>query len=268
MSELLQRIKKELSQIEQEKDVKIVYACESGSRAWGFPSQDSDYDVRFIYIHKPNWYLSISKARDVIEKPICDSLDISGWELQKALCLFRKSNPPLLEWIGSPIVYLEQFSTVSDMRSIAHEYYSQNACTYHYLHMVNGNLKNYLCGSEVWVKKYFYVLRPLMAILWMEQGRGLVPTDFTVIVNNLDIPQLLREAINELIEEKKAGKELRRGPRNELISSFIETELERLVANKPAYPRPVSHKSKLDELFIKSLNQVWPGYLGVHLTNA
>lgn len=102
-----------LEQIEKDEDVTIFYACESGSRAWGFPSADSDYDVRFIYVRPRDWYLSIDveEKRDVIERPINDALDISGWDLRKALKLLRKSNPPLLEWLSSPIVYKEQVTS-------------------------------------------------------------------------------------------------------------------------------------------------------------
>ena len=97
-----------LDAVEREEDVRVLYACESGSRAWGFASPDSDYDVRFIYVHRPDWYLSIVDRRDVIERPIVDEYDLSGWELRKTLRLFRKSNPPLIEWLGSPIVYRER----------------------------------------------------------------------------------------------------------------------------------------------------------------
>ncbi len=86
-------IKAGLAEIEAQENVRIVYACESGSRAWGFPSSDSDYDVRFIYLHPLEWYLSIEKRRDVIERPITGVLDVNGWDLRKALQLFRKSNP-------------------------------------------------------------------------------------------------------------------------------------------------------------------------------
>ena len=106
----------ELRRIEQAYDVRVLYACESGSRAWGFASQDSDYDVRFIYVHSRDWYLSIEDRRDVIEEPISDSLDISGWELRKTLRLLRKSNPPLLEWLKSPVVYAWDEEFVSDFK--------------------------------------------------------------------------------------------------------------------------------------------------------
>jgi len=99
------QIKAELARIEEDENISILWACESGSRAWGFESQNSDYDVRFIYLQRTEEYLRASDLRDVIEKPISDDLDISGWDLPKALRLFRKSNPPLLEWLQSPIVY-------------------------------------------------------------------------------------------------------------------------------------------------------------------
>src|SRR5437879_13444130 len=98
------QISDELLAIEERERVRILYACESGSRAWGFPSADSDYDVRFIYVHRPEWYLSVFEKRDVIERPLKDCLDLSGWDIKKALQLLRKSNAPLLEWLGSPIV--------------------------------------------------------------------------------------------------------------------------------------------------------------------
>ena len=106
-----EEIQRSIDEIEQSENVTVLYACESGSRAWGFHSQDSDYDVRFIYAHPPDWYLSVDleKKRDVIERPILDDLDVSGWDLRKSLQLFRKSNPPLLEWLDSPIVYRDRF---------------------------------------------------------------------------------------------------------------------------------------------------------------
>src|SRR4030065_2466253 len=128
-------IRAHLGQIEADENVKVVYACESGSRAWGFPSADSDYDVRFLYVRPVEWYLSIDEKRDVIERLVSEGLDINGWDLKKALGLFRKSNPPLLEWLGSPIVYLEKYSGAAKMRQRAPEYYSPTAYLYHYLHM-------------------------------------------------------------------------------------------------------------------------------------
>ncbi len=143
-----QEIRSQLENIEAEEGVRILFACESGSRAWGFPSADSDYDVRFLYLHPPEWYLSIDleKKRDVIERPINEQIDLSGWDLRKALGLLRKSNPPLLEWLGSPIIYWEKYSVAQQMRALTSTYYSPKACMYHYLHMARGNYREYLRG--------------------------------------------------------------------------------------------------------------------------
>lgn len=121
----------------------------------GFPSQDSDYDVRFIYVRPMDWYLSIRDRRDVIERPISDQLDINGWDLRKALQLFRKSNPPLLEWLQSPIVYEESSSVTERIRSLSSHTFSPKSCMYHYLHMAKGNYREYLQGSQVKIKNIF-----------------------------------------------------------------------------------------------------------------
>lgn len=251
-------IRARLAQIEIEKQVKIVYACESGSRAWGFPSRDSDYDVRFIYLHPLEWYLSVSEKRDVIEYPPQEQLDINGWEFRKALRLLRKTNPPLLEWLGSPIVYLERTSVAQGMRRLAKEYYSPAACLYHYLHMARGNYRDYLKGETVWVKKYFYALRPLLAMRWIEEERGLVPTDFNVMVRELELPGELKAAIQQLIESKKSGEELDRGERIAPLSDFIESELARWEEKEiPARPFFPEQTEEFDRFFRASLAEVW-----------
>ena len=102
-----EKIQAQLRRIEEEEHIKILLAVESGSRAWGFASPDSDYDVRFIYIRPTQDYLRLDSVRDVIELPIDEVLDINGWDLQKTLRLLHKSNPTLFEWFSSPIVYRE-----------------------------------------------------------------------------------------------------------------------------------------------------------------
>src|SRR5712692_7457134 len=134
-------IKQVLHDIEVQEQVSILYACESGSRAWGFASHDSDYDVRFLYARTKAAYLRLDPPRDVIERPIVDNLDVNGWDIFKALRLLRKSNPPLLEWLFSPIVYLEKSASINDLRAIARRFYSSNALYYHYKHMANGNYR-------------------------------------------------------------------------------------------------------------------------------
>jgi predicted nucleotidyltransferase len=223
-------IEARLRQIEREHEVRIFYACESGSRAWGFASTDSDYDVRFLYAHPRAWYLSIDleRRRDVIEQPITDALDLSGWDLRKALGLMRKSNPPLLEWLRSPVVYRAAEPVCRELRALVPAHYSRRAASYHYLSMAQGTFRDYLRRDEVRLKKYFYVLRPLLAVRWVAQDRGPVPMEFARLVGEtLSGHDAVREAIARLLREKRAGEELDYGPRRPVLHDFIEAEFAR-----------------------------------------
>jgi predicted nucleotidyltransferase len=237
------RILAELSGIERNEACRILFAVESGSRAWGFPSRDSDYDVRFIYIRPPQWYLAVDLdlKRDVIERPICDELDISGWDIKKALRLFLKSNPPLLEWLSSPIVYKEEFDFAPRLKALLPTYYSPVSSGHHYLHMVRGNYREYLKGDLVWVKKYLYALRPLLAVRWLEQGRGVVPMEFSRLLVTIEDQTALVDDIRRLVERKMAGDELERAPSISSISDFIAHELERYETYQP--PRSVTSQN-------------------------
>lgn len=251
-----------LTSIETERGVKVLYACESGSRAWGFPSSDSDYDVRFLYIRPPSWYLSIDfeAKRDVIDHvdcPIVDEIDLSGWDLRKALGLLRKSNPPLLEWMGSPIIYWERYSAVDRMRALARDYYSLSSCIYHYLHMARSNYREYLQGDQVRIKKYFYVLRPLLAIKWLEQGRGVVPTEFKTLVDQIATSEKLKIAVEDLIESKKQGEELGYGAPIPVISDFIDSELERLESLQLDSSASEMDTDDLNRVFRNTLDEAW-----------
>jgi len=252
------RIQSGLSRVEEEEDVTVLYACESGSRAWGFESTDSDYDVRFIYLRRTPWYLAFDRAqeRDVIERPIDASrIDMSGWDIMKALELFRSSNPPLLEWLQSPIIYRANSSFADKLRALMPQYYSPKACMYHYMHMAAKNFREYLKGDEVWTKKYFYVLRPVLASLWIEKGLGTPPTEFLKLLDTTVPAGTLRKEINALLAAKKAGQELRRGPRNEVISSFLESQLLRL-DGKGVRPSNTQDPADLERLFLDVLIEV------------
>ena len=255
MDNATDRIGAELWNIEQSEQVKILYACESGSRAWGFESDDSDHDVRFIYLRRTSHYLTIRNKRDVIEKPIDDDLDVSGWDVPKALELFRKSNPPLLEWLQSPIVYQRTSTFVDRLRVCMDEYYSPVSCMYHYLHMAEKNFRKYLKNERVWTKKYFYVLRPVLACIWIEQGYGVVPIEFGKLVDRLIIDAELRSEIEALLKAKREGEELDHGPRNSVISDFLERELDRLQTETQSPPK-TKDAAVLDRLFLDILKEV------------
>ncbi|WP_155971750.1 nucleotidyltransferase domain-containing protein [Paenibacillus sp. Soil522] len=249
----------ELDKIEQEEQVRILYACESGSRAWGFPSKDSDYDVRFIYVRPVEWYLSIFNKRDVIERPISNLLDINGWDLRKALNLFRKSNPPLLEWLQSPIPYYTKYSVAKQIRSISPLTFSPKSCMYHYLNMAKGNYRDYLQGEQVKIKKYFYVLRPILACGWIETYHTMPPIEFGRLVEAL-IPEGsgLRMTIEQLLQRKKAGEELNYEPKLHPINDYLEERIAHFERTALALGIGAgAQDEQLDGLFRSALHEVW-----------
>lgn len=253
-----EQIQIELRRLEREKDIKVLYAVESGSRAWGFASKDSDWDVRFIYVHRPEWYLSIDNHRDNMEEILPNTIDLAGWELRKALKLFRKSNPPLLEWLRSPLIYLEQFSTAQKMRDLTEYYFNPKSCTYHYLHMAQGNYRDYLQTDLVRTKKYFYVLRPILACKWIEATNSMAPMEFQQLVDSQITDDNLRKKIELLLLRKKSGEELDKEARIQIINDFLESEIEyfnKAVKDYDSLPKP--NTEKLDDLFRETLNEVW-----------
>lgn len=176
-----------------------------------------------------DWYLSINieRRRDVIELPIDDVLDVSGWDLRKALHLLWKGNPPLMEWLASPIVYRESSSVAAQMRDLKSRHYSVGACLHHYWRMARQNHGGNPEEPTVRIKKYFYVLRPLLAIKWIDQGLGIVPTEFQKLVEGVVDLTELKEEIERLVAFKREGQEQDRVPRITAISDFIKTELAR-----------------------------------------
>lgn len=247
-----------LSQVEAEYDVRVLLAVESGSRAWGFASTDSDWDVRFIYVHRPEWYLSIDDKRDVIEKMLPLDIDLAGWELKKALRLFRKSNPPLLEWLRSPLVYKESFSTAAAFRQIDSGFFSPLSVAHHYLSMGKRNHAHYLTGPDVRLKKYFYVLRPLMACDWIHQTNSMAPMEFKHLLNRVVPSGELRSAIDRLLAQKMSGVEMGVSAPVPIIHDWVEQRLA-YYEQTPPQLKSTSHADTkdLDQLFRDTLKEVW-----------
>jgi hypothetical protein len=251
-------ILKNLYKIEKENKIKILYAVESGSRGWGFESTDSDYDVRFIYIHMPEWYLSIQDRRDVIEIPIDNLLDINGWDIRKTLILYNKSNPTLLEWLSSPIIYMEHGFLIKKLKELVNYYFSSKSCIYHYLHMARGNYREYLKGDVVKIKKYFYVLRPIMACMWVEKYETQPPMLFEEMMKSLELNKDLHDEINNLLTKKRSGIEMNEAKQIKIINKFLEKKIEYYTK----YVKSLNTISKtnleeLDNLFRDTLKEVW-----------
>lgn len=167
-----ERVLRQLKEVEQRYGVRVLYACESGSRGWGFCLAGQRLRRAISLCSSPEWYLRIEAPRDVIELPIDDELDVCGWEWRKALGLLKGANPTLIEWLDSPVVYQQDDVTVSALKALVPKWFSPLRARWHYYSMARKNFRGYLQGDDVRLKKYFYVLRPLLAVRWVEAGRA------------------------------------------------------------------------------------------------
>lgn len=179
-----EHIQKTLSDLAENEQIKILYACESGSRAWGFASPDSDWDVRFIYVNQLNWYLDLEKKSDTIDLMLPLELDLGGWDLQKALRLFASCNLALYEWINSPKLYLINSEFHVKIQSLIPDYFSAIKGMHHYLAMANKNFESHLEGTQIKIKKLFYILRPLLACEWISNKKTMPPTEYQLLLSS------------------------------------------------------------------------------------
>lgn len=228
-------IPSKLKEIEARENVRILHCVESGSRAWGFASPDSDYDVRFIYVRPAEYYLRLDKTRDVIEWQLDDTLDINGWDLQKALRLLHSSNPTLFEWNRSPIVYrtTPEWARISP---VIDRYFQKKIGLYHYLSTARNNYREYLRGDMVRLKKYFYVLRPILACRWILEKQTPPPVLFSALAEAC-LDEALVPAVNALLRQKMETPEIGLGPRIDVLNDYLDAsieEIDQLIKTLPA----------------------------------
>lgn len=249
-------ILKYLQEIEVKEQVKILFAVESGSRAWGFESKNSDYDVRFIYLRPKKEYLKLNKNRDVIEYILTDDLDINGWDLDKALKLLHSSNPTLFEWLNSPIIYY-QTPAMQKLKELAKQFFNPKAEVFHYLNMAKHNYVMYIYNrNQFSFKKYFYVLRPLLAALWVINQRTMPPIIFYQLVDRELNPDL-KDIVNHLLELKKNSNETTKINKIEKINHYIDEQLVYIKAKAGLLPELILDIDLLNEFFIESLGEFY-----------
>ena len=242
-----------IREIEEKENVKVLHVVESGSRAWGFASPDSDYDVRFIYVRDKNFYLSLRDQKDFIDWELNDVLDINGWDLKKALQHFHKSNATLFEWSNSPVVYY----TTDEWQRIyekAKDYFACKSALYHYYGTANKNYHEYLTGELVKYKKYFYVLRPILACKWIEEKKCPPPVLFDELRNAV-LEDDMKPAVEDLLAKKISMSEADKAPKIDLINRYIEEKLDyyKAMADTMADDRKTDWEP-LEKLFIDNLN--------------
>ena len=254
MRDICREIQDGLDQIEKDYQVKILLAVESGSRAWGFASPDSDYDVRFIYMHKPEEYLRIDPMKDVIEWQLDEVLDINGWDLRKALLAFGKGNPNVMEWSKSPVIY-RQTEGWPRIKEAAMHYFSEKSALCHYYGTANSTLQGFLTGEMIRYKKYFYALRPLLCCRWIERFHQVPPMEFQTLLKlfdgtDTDLNEDLLAGIQDLLIRKTETEEKDLNPQIPIIIDFIKRECENQKRISDTAPDDHNHDyAELNEVF-------------------
>ena len=249
LSPMQTRIATALRQLEATHGIRILYACESGSRAWGFPSPDSDYDVRFIYCHSPAWYLTLDEGPDTLNFPVDDELDLAGWELRKALRLLRGSNASGFEWLQSPIIYHEALDFRARLAPLLPAAFNLKAGLHHYLGQLRRGVEEDLTGNEIRLKRLFYALRSALAARWIRERHALPPMEFAPL--RALLPAALATEVAVLLAAKAAANEKTTVPRPGALSEFLREELAAGQAARDTLPvlRGGGVGEELDTLF-------------------
>ncbi|WP_080848846.1 nucleotidyltransferase domain-containing protein [Cytobacillus gottheilii] len=248
-----------LNKIEAEYHVKIIYACESGSRVWGYSTESSDYDVRFVYVHHPDYYLSIDPVgvgakRDVIEQTPANELDFAGWDLTKALKMFRKSNPSFLEWLYSEDVYIERYDTAKAIRKLTGVIFSPQTGLFHYVNMAEGNMKGAERGSDFQVKRWINVLRPLLAAKWIEEKCSFPPLNVQSLLDEVNLEDNMNKIGRKILarEQGEVKEQLL------LFRDYAKQEISRILTEaKKSSEKHGDYTDELNAIFRKTLKKAW-----------
>lgn len=249
------KILETLNKLEKQKNITILFACESGSRAWGFPSSDSDYDVRFIYTYAAKDYLSIDHFPDVIEYTDGNLLDINGWDIKKALHLYRKSNSALYEWIQSPIIYAQKGMLQNELMKQKNMFYEIKAGMHHYLSIARSMASTSLNNQEVRLKKFFYVLRSLLAAEYIVQYSECPPMQFSELRELISESSIQRD-LDVLLDIKKSSTEADTFPIPDALRNLVHLKIETLSPFNSTGDRQLKNAEVLNTIFRNTLYEV------------
>ena len=209
------KILKLVRKIEKEKGVRVLFLIESGSRGWGWESEDSDYDIRGVFVQD---YLKIEGVKQHIDE-ISGKFDIVLWDFRKFLSLMIKSNPTVWEWLSSDLIYMEN-SIRKELRKIFEDSFSEYALKKHYTSMARQNFNKYILheGTTANLKKYVYVLRSIACILWIEQNKSPPPKHYRKVIKLF--PKNIYDFFEKIVKDKRKSESLR-GRRNRDVDKYI-----------------------------------------------
>ena len=252
---MTERIQEKLTELEAERGIRILYACESGSRAWGFASADSDFDVRFIYAWPKEQYLAVLPPDEHIERGVdSENFDLAGWDLRKSLRLFQRSNAVVFEWLHSPLVYRDKTKVTSVWRDLAVDYFVPAAAAAHYAGLCKKMWLGAIEQGNVTAKKYLYGLRAYFSLRWILEKRELVPVAFAELRSGLEIEPELNATIDALIAAKSAEVEKAAIERIPIFDHLLEHERGQLEEQIATLPDECGELVRLDKLFRQVLS--------------
>lgn len=247
------RIKEICKNLEKEKNIKILFAVENGSRAWRMDSKDSDYDVRFVFVRPLKEYIQINKPGEVIDAAFDKEgnpcavegsfIDISGFDVFKYVKMLSSSNPTTIEWLMSDIVYYGKQNEV--FKNFAINNFNKISLYHHYKSMCRNNYLKYLkSGNLVTYKKYLYAYRGLINAKWVVHKKTVPPIIFTEALKNMKsiIPDSVLNKLNEIIDLKSQGKE------KDIIQNIVDMDnyIESFLKDDSEAPTEKSHATLND----------------------
>jgi uncharacterized protein len=247
----MEKIQDLLCGIAQQRNVKILYACETGSRAWGFASPDSDYDIRFIYQHDIDWYLSLSNHKDTIEVMDGD-WDITGWDLRKSLLLLNKSNAALIERFQSPIEYYTDENFKKGFLELIKHFYSPTAVFFHHYSLAKTFWEELKGVQEVKLKSFFYMVRSLLSCNWIIQNKTVLPMQIDSLMALID--EDIRERLKALIQLKAGVSESYLHPKDPFLYTWVIDMWVYIEKNKENLGVSKNDFSMLDNFFLTTIN--------------
>lgn len=256
---IVANIQERLAKTEADHGVSIPLAVESGSRAWGFPSPDSDYDCRFVYIRSAEDYLSPWPKRDVIETPLDAVYDVNGWDFGKTLKLLVKGNAVAIEWLMSPIVYRRDEAFRTSLLDFAREAVDRDRIIRHYLHLGERQRRAYFRDEKsVPRKKVFYALRPAAALRWLRlhPGDPIAPMNFVALMEECDPPHAVIEETRVLLAEKARTSEMGSAPLTRSLAAFIESEFEHARRASSSCSRIANAQARAESLFLEMVRKL------------
>ena len=251
-----------LAAIRADHNVVIPLAIESGSRAWGFPSPDSDYDCRFIFVRPIDDHLLLWAKRDVIETPLEGELDVNGWELAKAIKLLLKGNAVIVEWLTSPIIYGADSQFRDEFLALARRVLDRDLVARHYLHLGERQRRTYFADAyDIPLKKIFYALRPAAALRWLRHhpGEAVAPMHFQTLMAECRAPNEVMDIVAKLIAKKSITRELGSGQLPPAIGAFIDGEFSLAQESFSSLRRAPSETAVMDAQAFFRQSLVWFG---------